>query len=88
MQFEFDLAKSASNQQKHGIDFVRAQVLWHSPRVEVGAKDRGEKRYLVIGLIAGENWSAIVTYLGMTIRIISVRRSTPSEIAFYAKTIR
>jgi uncharacterized DUF497 family protein len=28
MKFEFDPAKSASNKDKHGIDFVEAQVLW------------------------------------------------------------
>ena len=88
MPFEFDPQKSASNKIKHGIDFVEAQALWQSQTVEFDAKDAAEKRYLVIGTIKGEHWSAIITYLGMTIRLISVRKSTPQETAAYAKIAR
>jgi hypothetical protein len=28
VEFEFDPGKSAANREKHGIDFVEAQVLW------------------------------------------------------------
>ena len=31
--FEFDPAKSRSNRNKHGIDFVDAQELWNDPDV-------------------------------------------------------
>jgi uncharacterized DUF497 family protein len=31
MKFEFDIDKSASNEAKHGIDFVTIQKLWLSP---------------------------------------------------------
>ena len=88
MPFEFDPQKSASNKIKHGIDFVEAQALWQSPCVEVNAKVAAEKRYLVIGTIKGEHWSAIITYRGVTIRLISVRKSTPQETAAYAKIAR
>ena len=40
---------------------------------------------MVIGRIGSEHWSAIITYRGGTIRIISVRKSTPSEIDTYEK---
>jgi uncharacterized protein len=40
---------------------------------------------MIIGKIEREYWSAIITYRGGTIRIISVRKSTPSEIATYEK---
>ena len=49
------------------------------------AKDALEKRYLVIGTIGSDHWSAIITYRGGTIRIISVRKSTPAEIGTYEK---
>ena len=88
MPFDFDPQKSASNKLKHGIDFTEAQALWRSPRVELSAKDATEKRYLIIGTIRREHWSAIITYRGMTIRLISVRKSTPQEIAAYAKIAR
>ena len=85
MQFEFDLGKSENNKAKHGIDFVEAQALWKSRHVLFGAKAALEKRYLVIGTIGEEHWSAIITYRGAAIRIISVRKSTALEIETYAK---
>ena len=85
MEFEFDPGKSDSNKAKHGIDFVEAQALWKSKHVLLGAKAALEKRYLVIGTIGEEHWSAIITYRGAAIRIISVRKSTALEIDTYAK---
>jgi uncharacterized DUF497 family protein len=85
VEFEFDSRKSEINKAKHGIDFVEAQALWKSKIVLLGAKDALEKRYMVIGIIAGEHCSAIITYRGATIRIISVRKSTPFEIGTYEK---
>jgi len=85
MRFEFDVEKSAANKAKHGIDFVEAQALWKSKIVLLPAKDALEKRYLVIGTISSDHWSAIITYRGGTIRIISVRKSTPLEIETYEK---
>ena len=85
MEFEFDPQKSAINKAKHGIDFIEAQALWKSKHVRLGAKDALEKRYMVIGKIERKHWSAIITYRRATIRIISVRRSTRSEIYTYEK---
>ena len=85
MDFEFDPQKSETNKAKHGIDFVEAQELWKSKHVLLGAKDVLEKRYMVIGRSGSEHWSAIITYRGGTIRIISVRKSTLSEIETYEK---
>ena len=85
MEFEFDPWKSESNKAKHGIDFVEAEALWESKHVLLGAKDAAEKRYMVIGTIGQDYWSAIITYRGARIRIISVRRSTKAEIETYAK---
>ena len=85
MQFEFDPQKSRSNRVKHGIDFVEAQALWKSKVVLLGAKEVLEKRSIVIGTIGPEHWSAIITYRGALIRIISVRKSTFLEIETYEK---
>jgi uncharacterized DUF497 family protein len=85
VEFEFDPSKSDSNKAKHGIDFAEAQALWESKHVVIGAKDALEKRYMVIGTIAGACWSAIITYRGAVIRIISVRRSTAVETGTYEK---
>jgi uncharacterized DUF497 family protein len=85
VDFKFDPRKSESNKAKHGIDFVEAQALWKSKHVRLGAKESLEKRYLVIGTIGPAHWSAIITYRGAIIRIISVRKSTPGEIGTYEK---
>ena len=82
--FEFDAAKSESNRTKHGIDFVEAQVLWNDPMLlEIPAKTDDEPRYLVIGSIDGKHWSAVITYRGTNVRLISVRRARAEEVAIY-----
>jgi uncharacterized protein len=82
--FEFDVAKSESNRTKHGIDFVEAQALWSDPMLlEIPAKTDDEPRYLVIGLIDNKHWSAVITYRGENIRLISVRRARIEEVNLY-----
>ena len=82
--FEFDPAKSQANKAKHGIDFVEAQMLWDDPnRLEMAARLAGEPRFLIVGLITNAHWSAVITYRGPFIRIISVRRSRKEEVAAY-----
>lgn len=84
MEFEFDPDKSRTNCGKHGIDFVHAKDLWRDPfRVEVPARTVDEVRWLVIGLIDGKHWSAVVTVRQGGVRIISVRRSRVEEVAIY-----
>ena len=84
MQFEFDPDKSRQNKAKHGIDFFEAQVLWSDDELlEIPARTTGESRFLVIGQISGRCWSRVITYRGESIRIISVRRSRPEEVALY-----
>ena len=85
-EFEFDEAKSRLNQRKHGIDFVEAQEIWLDDRVyEFPGRDEREQRWIVIGLVSSKHWSAIVTYRGERIRLISVRRSRPREVALYER---
>ena len=82
--FEFDQAKSQANLSKHGIDFIDAQLLWNDPGLlEIPAKTEDEPRYVVIGLIDGKHWSAVITYRTTYVRIISVRRSRTEEVALY-----
>ncbi len=82
--FEYDAEKSQANKEKHGIDFEAAQILWlDSDLVEVPATTSDEPRFLVIGKILDKFWSAIITYRGSNIRLISVRRSRKEEINIY-----
>jgi uncharacterized DUF497 family protein len=82
--FEFDERKSRANKAKHGIDFVAAQALWADEAlVEVPARSETEARYLAVGMIDGKHWSAFITHRGSSVRLISVRRSRPEEVAIY-----
>ena len=82
--FEFNEIKSRTNLKKHGMDFVRAQELWSDPDLlEIRARTEDEPRYFVVGLLDGKHWTAIVTYRGTNIRVISVRRSRTKEVKLY-----
>jgi uncharacterized DUF497 family protein len=85
LTFEYDENKSKQNLAKHGIDFDVAQLLWYDPSMlELPSKKATtETRFLVIGTINQKHWSAIITYRGKNIRIISVRRSRIDEVNFY-----
>ena len=82
--FEFDDAKSRANKVKHGIDFVEAQALWlDEDLLRIAARSDDEPRYVVIGLIGDKHWSAVITYRGEIVRLISVRRSAVKEVQAY-----
>ena len=84
MDFEYDSTKSAKNKIKHGIDFVEAQVLWRDVRrLQLRAKTEDEARFLTIGKIKAKHWSAVFTFRGDKVRIISVRRARKEEEALY-----
>ena len=84
MIFEFDSKRSASNKQKHGLDFDEAQALWNDPDfIEIPVQTIDEPRFLVIGMIEGKHWSGVITYRGDQVRIISVRRSRKEEVEIY-----
>ena len=83
-EFIFDKSKSLTNKTKHGIDFNEAQRIWEDvDRLVIPAKVVDETRYLIIGKIKSNYWSAIYTIRDDKIRIISVRRSRKEEIIIY-----
>ena len=86
MNFEFDKNKSSANLLKHGIDFRQAQKLWADEfLLRIKAVTAKENRYLFIGQIAEKCYTAIATYRGENVRIISVRRARKKEEEFYEK---
>ena len=84
MTFEYDPNKSEANLGKHGIDFEEAQELWADEwRLATAVEHRGERRKLLMARYAGSCWTAIYTMRGERVRIISVRRATKKEAAYY-----
>ena len=73
-----------ANLTKHGISFKDAQQLWEDSRLQViKAKTVSEPRWIAIGRIGEDHWSAVWTPREDSIRIISVRRSRPKEVEIY-----
>ena len=85
MKFEYDQDKSVANNIKHGIDFEEAQRLWDGCLFEVPSQYEEEPRSLLIGLIDGKHWTAVITRRDGAIRIISCRRSRNEEVRWYEK---
>jgi hypothetical protein len=84
LNFEFDKKKSQATLEKHGIDFDDAQLLWDDADMpEIPAKTVDEPLSLIIGMIAGNHWSGVITYRGNRVRIISVRKSRKEEVDLY-----
>lgn len=82
--FEFDEAKSQANKLKHGIDFRDAQDKWLDENLlRIPARADAEQRFIFVGMMEERHWSAVITYRGESIRIISVRRSRPEEVREY-----
>jgi len=86
MKYVWDSKKSLKNKGKHGIDFESAKAMWKDiNRVEIQAPYPLEKRCMLISKVAKNLWTAIFTYRGDTIRIISVRRSRDKEKKLYGE---
>ena len=73
-----------TNLDKHGIDFDEAQNLWSDEsKIIFPVTTSGEERFLMLAKYNNKYWTVIYTLRGDNIRIISVRRSRPKEIAHY-----
>jgi uncharacterized DUF497 family protein len=84
MIFEWDETKRLSNINKHGIDFLDADLLFSGPVIEWSAnRDYGEHRRLVTGMIDAMTVTAVFTRRGNAIRLISIRRARDGEKARY-----
>lgn len=84
MPFEYDPIKSASNKDKHGIDFEEAQALWDDDDMVTGeARFVGELRYVITGKVGDRAWTAVYTLRDDRVRLISVRRARDDEVRRY-----
>lgn len=84
--FTYDDTKSRINKDKHGIDFKEAQALWDNDRwIEIPVDSSTEQRSLIVGVIRDKFWTAVITWRGESIRIISVRRARKYVVEHYDK---
>ena len=62
MKFEYDIKKSLSNKQKHGIDFEEAKLLWNDDKmVEIKTSYEDEERFINIGKITAKMYAVVTT---------------------------
>jgi uncharacterized DUF497 family protein len=85
-EFEYDPIKSEANRIKHGIDFESARALWlDEDAISAPANVLDEPRWMRVASLDGKLWSAIYTFRGGIVRLISVRRSRTGEARQYER---
>jgi len=78
--FEWDENKRRSNIMKHGLDFVRADLLFSGPVMETETRTvEGELRWLATGMIDDLTVTVVFTRRSGVIRLISLRRARRGE---------
>jgi hypothetical protein len=85
--FDWDPAKSAINEAKHGLTLASASTLWAGPVAVLPSKHPGELRHLAIGLIEGRHWTVVFVPRGDKFRLISARRSRENEKALFNRRL-
>jgi len=87
LMFEYDINKSNSNKEKHGISFEEAKELWNKDTgIVIPAKIvDNEVRYALISKLNTKCYVAIFIKRDDNYRIISVRRCRKNEEKIYEK---
>jgi uncharacterized DUF497 family protein len=84
--FEWDETKRIKNLQKHGIDFLRASVLFDGRFVYTfPSPQSGENRFLTVGLLEEKFITIVWIPRGNNIRIISARGARNEEKITYSQ---
>lgn len=88
MQIEFDPAKDAGNQAKHGVSLALAQMLeWDSALVWIDERyEYGELRMIALAPETRVLYYVAFIDRGAVRRIISLRRATRREVKHYVES--
>ena len=89
IRFEWDQSKATANLRKHGVSFEEAQSVFYDEFAVQFFDDEhsvSEERFILLGMSSGARLLIICHCerdLGNLVRIISARRATKRESAFY-----
>lgn len=89
LTFEWDPAKATGNLRKHGVSFDEAQSIFYDEfAIQFFDKEHSgsEQRFLLLGMSTGARLLLVCHCerdAGNVIRIISARKATKRESAFY-----
>lgn len=82
--FEWDDAKAAANERKHGVSFVEALEVFLDPHGITAAEFEDAERFVLIGRSQrGRVLFVVSAERGERIRIVSARRASPSQRRMY-----
>ncbi|MEO6051816.1 MAG: BrnT family toxin [Pyrinomonadaceae bacterium] len=89
MRIEFDPAKDAANQAKHGISLSLAHELdWDEALVWIDDRfEYGEMRMIALAPETATLYYVAFVERGSALRIISLRRANRREVKRYVKSI-
>ncbi len=87
--FEWDPNKNRLNRHKHGISFADTFAVFEDPNALTREDDEhGEERFVTMGMDGfGRILVVVYTWREESIRIISARRATKSEVRQYEKAL-
>ena len=87
MDFEWDSAKDAINQRKHGIGFGQAAEIFRGTILvsEDTRRDYGERRLIALGEYDGDVVRVVFTERGNSVRIISAWKANRNDRKSYEK---
>ena len=86
MDFEWDPAKAAANERKHGLAFQVAIVVFSDPNwldLDVTREADGESRRKAVGRIGEYVFTLVYTRRDAVVRLISARRANVQELKEY-----
>ncbi|MBE9241111.1 BrnT family toxin [Synechocystis salina] len=86
MGFEYDPQKAKTNQQKHGVSFAEAEMVFFDPLAihDLDPDSVIEERFIAVGMgNTGSIFVVVYTLRGAIIRLISARRATKQETKTY-----
>lgn len=87
----WDEAKRRSNLLKHGLDFADAGLGFGSPdKITLASRRDSEKRLVDMAMVEGAGTVLVLIYVqrGRNVRVISFRRASRKERAFYAQACK
>ena len=79
MEFEWDERKRRANLEKHGLDFIDAELVFLGEHLTVASSYSREERWLTIGRLDQRAVAVVWTSRAGAIRIISFRRARHEE---------
>jgi uncharacterized DUF497 family protein len=88
--FEWNERKRLNNLRKHGIDFAECAGVFAGPIATLPDNrfEYGEERYIAYGMLNGEIVAVAFTETNQAVRVISMRKASRREQAFYFQAIQ